>query len=129
MSKAYNLSVERSTWSIWSSFVSVTNKKLIFVLAPEIKSCAFYEIFEPQRQNVLESMCAQRRLRSAFAFAQSDQNCRIFTGARFFFIAKYEKSLLADKEDPDQTAPMLRLIRDLVGHKCQKVRFLTLWLF
>ena len=48
---------------------------------------------------------------------------------RVFFIAKYEKSLLADKEDPDQTAPMLKLIRDLVGHKCQKVRFLTLGLF
>ena len=104
MSKACNSSVDRSTWTIWSCFVSVTNKKLTFVLTPEMKSGSFYELFEPQRQNALTSMRDQRRFQSVdwglgraavcncvtpwtvllpFCFAQLDQNCRNFTGTRF----------------------------------------------
>ena len=44
-----------------------------------------------------------------------------------FWIGKDAKFLHADNEDSDQTARMRRLIWVFVGHKCQKVRFPTLW--
>ena len=57
-------------------------------------------------ENVPSDMCAQRRFRSACAFAQSDQN--LPWGA--FWIATDTKFLNADNEDSDQTARMRRLV-------------------
>ena len=68
-------------------------------------------------ENVPSHMCAQRRLRSACTFAQSDQNL-----LGLLWIAKDEK-LHADNEDSDLTARMRRLIWVFVGSTCQKVLF------
>ena len=50
--------------------------------------------------------CAQRRFRSACAFAQSDLNLRW----AHFAIAKDVKFLHADNEDSEQTARMRKLV-------------------
>ena len=50
-------------------------------------------------------LCAQRRLRSAWAFAQSDQSLRCA-----HWVAKDPSFLHADSEDSDQTGRMPRLI-------------------
>ena len=72
--------------------------------------------------NVLLGMHAQRRFRSACAFAQADQNLHL----AHFWIAKDANSLHADNEDSDQPVHPRRLIRVFVGRTCQKVRFLTM---
>ena len=51
-------------------------------------------------------MCAQRRLRSAWASAQSDQSLRCALN----WVAKDPSFLQADSEDSDQTGRMPRLI-------------------
>ena len=56
--------------------------------------------------NIPSDVCAQRRFRSACAYAQADQNLRW----ALFWIAKDAKFVLyADIKDADQTARMHRL--------------------
>ena len=63
-------------------------------------------------------LCAQRRLRSAWAFAQSDQSslCAHWVG-------KDPSFLHADSEDSDQTGRMLRLIWVFTRRTCHFVGF------
>ena len=57
-------------------------------------------------------VCAQWRLRSAWASAQSDQS--LHCSAQW--VAKDPRFLHADSEDSDQTGPMPRLIWVFAGH-------------
>ena len=63
-------------------------------------------------------LCAQRRLRSAWASAQSDQSLRCALNA----------FLHADSEDLGQTGRMPRLIIVFAGRTCHFVDFLVTWL-
>ena len=65
-------------------------------------------------------MSAQRRFRSACAFAQSDQNLPWAKSGQTKI-----QSLFMLTTKTDQTARMRRLIRVFVGRICEKVRFLT----
>ena len=76
----------------------------------------------PTSENIPSFMCAQRRFRSACAFAQADQNLHW----THFGIAKDTRFLHADYEHSDLTARMCRMIWIFVGRTCPKVRFLTL---
>ena len=64
-------------------------------------------------------LCAQRRHRSAWAFAQSDQS---------LWVAKDTSFLPADSEDSDQTGWMPRLIWVFAGCTCHFVCFVMRWL-
>ena len=57
-------------------------------------------------------VCAQRRLRSAWASAQSDQSFH----RALIWVAKGPRFLHADSEDSDQTGRMPRLIWVFTGH-------------
>ena len=70
-------------------------------------------------ESVPSDMCAQRRFRSACAFAQSDQNLH----CAHFWLAKTEKILHADNKDSNQTARTRRLIWVFVGRTCQRYLF------
>ena len=72
-------------------------------------------------ENVRSDMCAQRRLKSACAFAQSDQSS--LSAWRNFASLAIQN---ASSEDSDQTARMRRLIWIFAGRTCPKLRFLTL---
>ena len=63
-------------------------------------------------------VCAQRRLRSAWASAQSDQSSLCAQ-----WVAKDPSVLHADSEDSDQTWRMPRLIWVFAGHTCHLVVF------
>ena len=69
-------------------------------------------------ENIPSDLCAQRRLRSACGFSQSDQN-----SWRILDRQGGKVSLHANNEDSDQSARMHRLIS--VGRTCQKVRCLA----
>ena len=60
-------------------------------------------------QNQQNGLCAQRRLRSAWAYAQSDQSSLCAQ-----WVAKDPRFLHADSEDSDQTGQMPRLIWTLI---------------
>ena len=68
-------------------------------------------------------MCAQRRLRSAWASAQSDQSSLCAKGE-----AKTPRFLHADSEDSDQTGRMPRLISVFAGPTCHFIGFVVCWL-
>ena len=64
-------------------------------------------------------LCTQRRLRSAWAFAQSDQSLR----CALIWVAKDPSFLHADSKDSDQTGWMPRLIWVFAGCTCHSVGF------
>ena len=64
--------------------------------------------------------CAQRRLRSAWACAQSDQSLLCAQ-----WVAKDPSFLHADSKDSDQTGRMPRLIWIFARHTCHFVGFIT----
>ena len=68
-------------------------------------------------------LCAQRRLRSAWASALSDQSLLCAQ-----WEAKDPGFLHADSEDSDQTGRMPRLIWVLAGRTCHFVGFVRSWL-
>ena len=72
------------------------------------------------RQNQQNGLCTQRRLRSPWASAQSDQSLRRALEDR--------RIHYADSEDSDQTVRMPRLIWVLAGRTCQLFGFVMLWL-
>ena len=63
-------------------------------------------------------MCAQRRFRSTFAFAQSDHYRNEILGS--VWIARKATFIYAGNEDSEQTVQVRRLIRDFVGRTYQK---------
>ena len=69
-------------------------------------------------------MCAQRRLRSTCASAQSDPSLRCLQEETL----RHLLSKNALSEDSDQSARMRRLIRIFAEHTCREIRFVTLWL-
>ena len=74
-------------------------------------------------QNHQTYMCAQRRLRSAWASAQSDRSSLCALG-----VAKDPSFLHADSEDSDQSGRIPRLIWVFDGRTCHFVGFVTSWL-
>ena len=78
-------------------------------------------------QNQQNGMCAQRRLRPAWASVQSDQSSLCAQ-----WVAKDPSFLHADSEDSDQTGRMPRLIWVFAGGTCHFVGFVTMrlvWLW
>ena len=69
-------------------------------------------------QNQQNGMCTQRRLRSAWASAQSDQSSLCAQ-----WVAKDPSFLHADSKDSDQTDQMPRLIWVFTGGTCHFVDF------
>ena len=67
--------------------------------------------FELPHDKTIQNECAQQRLRSAWASAQSDQGLRCGLQC----IAKDPSFLHADSGDSDQTGQMPRLIRVFAG--------------
>ena len=63
------------------------------------------------RQNLQNYLCAQRRLRSAWASPQSDQNLRFV----LYLVAEDQSNLQVASEDSDQTGRMARLIWVFAG--------------
>ena len=72
-------------------------------------------------QNQQNDLCAQRRLRSAWASAQSDQ-----FSLCAHWVAKDPMFLHADSEDSDQSGRMLRLIWVFAGRTGHFVGFVML---
>ena len=72
-------------------------------------------------QTLQNGMCAQRRLRSAWASAQSDQSLR--WALNEYTVAKDQNFPHADSEDTDQTGWMPRLIWIFTGRTCHFVGF------
>ena len=70
----------------------------------------FIHIRAASWQNLQNDLCTQRRLRSAWAFAQSDQSSQCAQ-----WVAEDPMFLHADSEDSDQTGQMPRLIGALAG--------------
>ena len=77
-------------------------------------------------------MCAQRRLRSAWASAQSDQSLRCIrpvwseSSLCAQLVAKDQSFLHTDREDSDQTGRMPRLIWVFAWRTCHFVGF-VMW--
>ena len=78
----------------------------------------FSTIWATSQQNQQSGMCAQRRLRSAWASALSDQSSLCAQ-----WVAKDPSFLHADSKDPDQTGRMPRLIWVFAGRTCHFVGF------
>ena len=78
-------------------------------------------------QNQQNGMCAQQRLRSAWASAQSDQGCPGWSEFSLCaqWIAKESSFLHADSEDSDQTGRMPRLIWVFAGRTNHFVGFVV----
>ena len=74
-------------------------------------------------QNLQNGMRVQRRLRSAWASAQSDQSSLCAQ-----WVAKDPNFLHVDSEDYDQTGRMPRLIWVFAGRTCHFVAFVMRWL-
>ena len=74
-------------------------------------------------QNQQNGMCAQRRLRSAWASAQSDQSLLCTQ-----WVAMDPSFLHADSEDSDQTGQVPRLIWVFAGRTCHCAGFVMRWL-
>ena len=72
-------------------------------------------------QNQQNDLCTQRRLRSAWASAQSDQSSLSAWG-KFSSLATHEEHI----EDSDQTEQMPRLILVFTGHTCHFVGFVMM---
>ena len=82
-------------------------------------------IYEPSRgKNVPSYMCAQRRIKSAYVSAQSEQST-VGAYKRNFISFAIQK---APSEDSDQIARMRRLIWIFAERACRKVHFPTLGL-
>ena len=97
-------------------FILIKNKRNIF---KDIEICSFVSgIWAASCQNQLNDMCAQRRLRSALASAQSDQSSLCAQ-----WVAKDPNFLHADSEGSDQTGRMPRLIWIFAGRTCHFVGF------
>ena len=77
-----------------------------------------YSIWAASWQNQRNGMCAQRRLRSAWASAKSDQSLRCA-----LCVAKDPRCRHADSEDSDQTGRMPRLIWVFAGRTGHFVGF------
>ena len=75
-------------------------------------------IWATTRQNKLNDMCDQRRLISAWTYAQPDQSSLCAQ-----WVAKGPRFLHADSEDSDQTGRMLRLIWVFAGRTGHFVGF------
>ena len=77
-----------------------------------------WKIWAASRQNQQNGMCAQRRLRSAWASAvwSEPSLCAQWVG-------KDPNFLHVDIEDSEQTGWMPRMIRVFAGHTCQFVGF------
>ena len=75
------------------------------------------------RQNQQNGMCAQHRLRSAWASVQSDQSSLCAQ-----WVAKDLNFFHADSKDSDQTGRMPRLIGVFAGCTCHFVGFVMRWL-
>ena len=77
----------------------------------------------PKRQNLQTGMCAQRRLRSAWASAQADQSicCALYGKLK-------TQSFFFDSEDSDQTGRMPRLIWVFAKRTFHFVGFGVRWL-
>ena len=82
-------------------------------------SINWQDIWASSRENQHYGMCAQRRLRSAWASAQFDQSLRSALNG----VAKDPRFLHADSEDPDQTGRMPRLIWVFAGRPNHFVGF------
>ena len=76
-------------------------------------------------QNQQNGMCAQRRHRSAWASAQSDQSS--LSAWRNLRHVRYYANHWAHSEYSDQTGRMPRLIWVFAGHTCQFVCFIIMW--
>ena len=76
------------------------------------------DIWAAAQQNQQNDMCAQRRLRSAWASAQSDQSS-LSTWRKLGSLATY----WVHREDSDQTGRMPRLIWVFAGRKDHFVGF------
>ena len=74
-------------------------------------------------QNQQNHLCAQRRLGSAWASAQTDQ---FSLWAQY--VAKDPRFLHVDSEDSDQTGQMPRLIWVFAGHTGHFDGFVIMWL-
>ena len=99
-----------------------------FCLSYATRSTHYFENFTSGCQELLymsclmtkptKWLCAQRRLRSAWAFAQSDQSLLCAQ-----CVAKDPSFLHGDSDDSDQTGWMPRLIRVFAGCTCHFVGF------
>ena len=80
-------------------------------------------------QNQQNGMCAEQRLRSAWASAQSGIR-PVWSESSLCaqWVAKDPSFLQADSKDSDQTGRMPRLIRVFAGPTCQFVGFVMRWL-
>ena len=74
-----------------------------------------FVLYEPPRDKTNNVAVRQRRLRSAWASAQSDQTSLIRVFACAQWVAKGPSFLHADSEDADQTGRMHRLIWVFAG--------------
>ena len=74
-------------------------------------------------QNLQNGICAQRRLRSAWASAQYDQSS-LSAWRKFGFLATH----WVHSKDSDQTGQMPRLIWVFAGRTCRFVGFVMCWL-
>ena len=99
------------------NFFSVTYNTVFYTL------CSLLLIWATSQQNKRNGMCAQQRLSSAWASTQSDQSSLCAQ-----WVARVPRCRHVDREDPDQTVWMHRLIWVFAGHTGHFVGFVMRWL-
>ena len=100
-------------------FVTLQESIAFHLLVLLLLYCVHKDIWAALWQNQLNGMCAQRRLRSAWASAQSDQSLRCLGS----FTTHW-----AHSEDSVQTGRMHRLIWVFAWRTCHYVGFVVWWL-
>ena len=96
----------------------------LFVLFPALKDIGMCKLkWAASWRNQQSGMCAQHRLRSAWASAQSDQSS-LSAWRKLGSLATH----WAHSEDSDQTERMPRLIWVFAGHTCHFLGFVMRWL-
>ena len=113
------------TWSVAGSgdrrdWTFMTDTHVQWLYSPILRFTAhiWSTIWAASWQNQQNGMCAQRRLRSVWASAQSHQSSLCAQ-----WVAKDPSCLHADSKDSDQTGRMPRLIWVFAGRTCHFVGF------
>ena len=111
------LFIPRTSWSEVGSLNHSATQKLLKV------NVSIKTIWTSTWQNLQNGMCTQRNLRSACAYAQSDQSLLYSQ-----WVAKDLSFLHTDSEDSDQTGQLPRLIWVFAGRTSHFVGFVIRWL-
>ena len=105
-----------NTWDTWVDALTILTQHLACLACPDRK-IVYWAATWQSKQN---GMCAQQRLRSAWAFTQSDQSSQCAQ-----WVAKDPMFLHADSKHSNQTGRIPRLIWVFAGRTGRFVSFVV----